>query len=294
MVAGDKDLAMRTLFVATLLPLLALTAAGPAQTGSAAPTQGRPPVPAPVRIILVGASTVTPHTGWGGMFCARHVVEMVACLNLAHGGRSTHTYRAEGFWDLALREFAVAGYEATYVLIEMGHNDKSTNPDVGVDLRTEFPDNLRRFVIEARAAGATPVLVTPLATRHFRDGKLFDTLSPWAEEVRSVASEMAVPLVELNRASEEVYQGMGAEGAMAFSAVPPSEVERRAAQAGTTLHPRVPSAVPVSDLLPADDPRRSYTQDYTHLNAQGADVMSKAVATHLAPAVPELRGLIVP
>lgn len=281
-------------FVASVLSLFALTAVAWGQTESAQPTQGWPPLPAAVRIILVGASTVTSHTGWGGMFCARHVVETVVCLNLARGGQSTRTYRAEGFWDLTLGELAVTGYKTTYVLIEMGHNDKSTNANVGVDLRTDFPDNLRRFVMETRAAGATPILITPLATRHFRNGKLLDTLSPWAEEVRLVANEMSVPLIELNRASEEIYQGMGAEGAMAFSVVTPSDVERSAAQAGTTLHPRVSSAAPISDLLPADDPRRSYTQDYIHLNAQGADVMSKAVAARLAAAVPELSGLIVP
>lgn len=285
---------MTRFFVGITFAFLMFPLVASAQVDSGKRPPDRSGTPMPVRIILVGDSTMTPHTGWGGSFCARHVHELVACVNLARGGRSTRSYRAEGSWDLVLAELGVPGYAASYVLIEMGHNDKSTNPEIGTDLKTEFPASLRRFVTEVRDRGASPVLVTPLATRHFRNGLLLDTLFPWAEQVRAVATDMTAPMVDLNAASEDIYLRLGPVGAMAFSSVPPSDVERKAAEAGTTLPARVPAAVPVSDQAPADDPRRAYTQEYIHLNAHGAEVMAAAVAARLPAAVPGLRGWIVP
>lgn len=248
----------------------------------------------PIRIILVGDSTMAPHTGWGGTFCAYHLNENAACLNLARGGRSTRTYRTEKFWNLVRDELGVTGYRATYVLIQMGHNDKSMNSTVGTDLNREFPENLQNFIQESRALGAIPVLVTPLATRHFKQNAIYNTLLPWAEQVEAVATRSGTPLVDLNRQSAELFQKLGPLGSTSFSAVPPTEIERKAAEAGTTLPPRVPKSLPVSSEAPADDPRRRFTQDYTHLNNKGAEAISSIVAARLAIAVPELRAYLVP
>ncbi len=54
------------------------------------------------KIILVGDSTTSVGSGWGGAFCDRHILSSLACVNLGRQGRSTSTYRAEGSWDLAL------------------------------------------------------------------------------------------------------------------------------------------------------------------------------------------------
>src|SRR3546814_10798762 len=62
-------------------------------------------------------------------------------------------------WDIALAEAKVPGYRGTWVLIQFAHNDQSSKPERWTDEATEFPANLRRFVEEVRAAGATPVLV---------------------------------------------------------------------------------------------------------------------------------------
>lgn len=79
----------------------------------------RPPVkPISVKkIVLVGDSTTQVNSGWGGSFCAYHVSAFVACVDLARGGRSTYSYRAEGSWDNALHEMKTGGYGSVYVLI---------------------------------------------------------------------------------------------------------------------------------------------------------------------------------
>ena len=62
--------------------------------------------PAPARIILVGDSTMAVKSGYGPGFCA-HVTPDATCVNMAKGGRSTLSYRAEGSWDQVLAELNV-------------------------------------------------------------------------------------------------------------------------------------------------------------------------------------------
>src|SRR3546814_44927 len=156
---------------------------------------------------------MAPHSGWGGAFCASHVKSSVACLNTGRGGRSTRSFRQEGSWAIALAEAKVPGYRGTWVLIQFGHNDQSSKSERWTEETTEFPANLKRFVAEVRAAGATPVLVTPLTRREFRDGKLHNTLASWSDQVRAVAKAEGVALVDLNALSAAQTQKMGAETA---------------------------------------------------------------------------------
>lgn len=249
----------------------------------------------PYKVILVGDSTMAPHSGWGGAFCAKHVKSSVACLNLGRGGRSTRSFRAEGSWDAAIAEAKVPGYRARYVVIQFGHNDQSTsNAERWTDQTTEFPANLRRMVDEVRAAGAEPVLVTPLTRREFRDGKLRNTLASWSEEVRKVATATKTPLVDLNARSAAIAERMGAVESMVFAQEPPSAEEKAAAATGTTM-----AAGPTPELVPPANPtgpRGAVTRkfDYTHLGDAGASAVAKLVARDLAVAVPGLRSQILP
>ncbi|HUR41044.1 MAG TPA: rhamnogalacturonan acetylesterase [Verrucomicrobiae bacterium] len=250
------------------------------------------------KLILVGDSTAAPHSGWGGAFCAHHVKWEVSCVNLARSARSTRSYRSEGSWDLALAEMKVRGYERIVVLIQMGHNDQARHKgERWTELASEFPENLRRFVREARTAGALPVLVTPLSRREFREGRLDNTLAPWSEQVRKVARELRVPLVDLNARSAELVQSLGPVAAMKFAQRAPTGEEHDAAAKGTTLPaPPPPPKAEEPEKPPAPGARGSVTLkfDYTHLGWDGARVFAAMVAEDLGTAVPELAGLLVP
>ncbi|AJA07766.1 G-D-S-L family lipolytic protein [Sphingopyxis fribergensis] len=264
-------------------------------SGAQAQTRERTDAPPlePYKIILVGDSTMAPHSGWGGAFCAHHVKSSVACLNTGRGGRSTRSYRQEGSWDIALAEAKVPGYRGTWVLIQFAHNDQSSKSERWTDETTEFPANLRRFVEEVRAAGATPVLVTPLTRREFREGKLRNTLASWSDQIRGVAKAMDVPLVDLNALSAAQAQDMGAEMATKLAQEPPTAEELAAAKAGTTLTAR--PAPPPPPPIPGDGARGQVTRkfDYTHLGNVGAEVTAKLVTQALARAVPALRSQLV-
>jgi len=164
---------------------------------------------APDRVILVGDSTMASTTGYGDALCAR-LTPQTACLNLARGGRSSGSFRAEGRWDEVtglLRDGA--GYRRTYVLIQFGHNDQPGKPGRSTDYATEFPANMTRYVEEARALGAVPVLVTPLTRRSFKGGYVQNDLAPWAGAVRRIAAATGTPLVDLNALSLAAVQAMG-------------------------------------------------------------------------------------
>ncbi len=258
------------------------------------------PAVAPIhasKIILVGDSTVAVQGGWGSSFCAEHVTSFVACVNLARGGRSSASYIAEGSWKLALAEARTPGYVSTWILIQFGHNDQPGKPGRSTDLATEFPVNLRRYVDEARAAGAIPVLITPLTRRLFGDGQLKNSLEPWAAAAGRVAAEMKVPLVDLNARSAAAVQAMGLTAANEFASVPPpAEVAAASAKGNSISSPAGAAAPEVNDKAPPvagmAQPKLSF--DYTHLGRKGADYFSAMVVEELAQKVPEMRPLLIP
>lgn len=275
---------------------LAMMLAQAAPATSKPPRTDAPPIVAD-RIVLVGDSTMAPSSGWGSAFCATHVKSSVACLNLARGGRSSRSYRTEGSWDIVLSELAVKGYRSTYVLIQFGHNDQSSIAERWTDLASEFPVNLRRFVEEVRAAGGIPVLVTPLARRAFKDGRLDNTLAPWAAATRQIAREMNVPLADLNAESAALIEKMGPDRATTMAMAPPLPAELAAARMGTTLPPRPAAEARMPDVpTTANGPRGQIVRkfDYTHLGENGASIISMLVANELALAVPEMRDQLLP
>ena len=274
-----------------LRPLL-LTAALFATPALAQAPADPPPFKA-TKIVLVGDSTTAVNSGWGGAFCGKRVTSVVACVNLGRGGRGTKTYRAEGSWALALGEMKSGPFAETYVLIQFGHNDAYGRAERLTDLKTTFPANLKRYVEEARAAGAIPVLVTPLSRRQFKDGKLIDDLAPWAQAVRAVAAETGTPLVDLNARSAEAAQALGSLKAAAWAEAPPSPDLARALAGGPTVgvkfyEPPVPGAAPVPMDPPGTAPANPSKFDYTHLGPVGAAACSEIVAEELVRAVPDL------
>lgn len=287
-------------FVAALMVLAALAPFGVA---AAQPASDTPPPVTPIRatkIVLVGDSTTAVIGGWGPSFCARHVTSFVACLNLGRGGRSSGNYRAEGSWAIALNELQTGGYAQRYVLIQFGHNDQPGKPGRSTDLATEFPVNLARYVREARAVGAIPVLLTPLTRRQFKDGKLQNDLEPWAEATRRVAADLHAPLVDLNAESAAAVQAMGPLAATRFAQTPPSADVRAAAATGTTIAAST-GVPPAGDASTSQDNAAMEPQgqaklafDYTHLGSEGADYFAAMVTRLLARAAPDLRRNLVP
>lgn len=230
------------------------------------------PAPPSERIILVGDSTVATKSGWGDAFSKR-LAPGVECLNMARGGRSSKSYRTEGFWKKALEA------KPSWVLIQFGHNDSpGKGPERETDAKTTFRENLVRYIAEARAIGAKPVLVTSLTRRNFNaQGKIEsnhlesfadsqageprkDVLSDYVEATKAVAAEQKVPLLDLNARSIEQMNQLGPQAAVVFDAK-------------------------------SKDPSKP---DKTHLSAKGAAETAKIVADEIHKNAPELDRFLRP
>ncbi|MCG2583766.1 rhamnogalacturonan acetylesterase [Massilia sp. TS11] len=223
------------------------------------------------RVILVGDSTMASKSGYGDALCARFTPQ-VECINLARGGRSSASFRAEGLWDQVQQLLRAAPATPTYVLIQFGHNDQPGKPGRSTDLVTEFPANMARYAQEVQALGGIPVLVTPLTRRSFKGPNLQNDLAPWAAATRSVAGQTRAVLLDLNASSYAAVQAMGQDEADTLAAGPK----------------------PVAASAPAD-PNKVEPQgtpkplfDRTHLGDKGARLFSGMVADALRQATPKL------
>lgn len=222
----------------------------------------------PIRVIMVGDSTMTDKSGYGVGFCAQFKPE-VTCINLSRGGRSSKSYRAEGLWDKAMEQVkANTGFSKTYVWIEWAHNDGSSKPERHTDIVSEFPLNMRQYGLDIEGAGAVPIMATPLTQRWFRDGKLRPDLLPWATAIKVVARDKGWEVVDFYDASQKAVQAMGPIEAnrMAGDPIPQNVLDTEAS--GTS----VPAVF--TDASQATTPQHQGF-DYTHLGAKGSAYFGK-------------------
>lgn len=186
----------------TCIPILLVFAIPPAH-GSQNATQRS----APIKVVLVGDSTVALQGGWGPAFCA-HLVPSAQCLDLAANGRSTKSYIDEGLWAKALAA------HGQFYFIQFGHNDQKHQPALHTDPETTFKANLDRYVRDVRQIGATPILVTSLSRRNYENGQLIvDPLHDYAAATREVAAEDHVELIDLYAMSRALLIPMTQEEA---------------------------------------------------------------------------------
>lgn len=174
---------------------------------------------APLKIVLVGDSTVTDHAGWGLGF-RRFIGDDVELINTAQGGRSSKSFIDEGRWSKAL------ALHGDVYLIQFGHNDQpGKGPERETDPASTFPANLRRFIDEVRAQGGQPILVTSLVRRNFdkdHPTRILSTLTPYADATKRVAAEAGVPVVDLHALSLAYCEQLGPERTASLNPAKPN------------------------------------------------------------------------
>lgn len=153
-----------------------------------------------------------PQTGWGQMLPCAFGPDVVI-HNEAISGRSTRSFIDEGRLD-RIRQELKAG---DTLLIQFGHNDADTKkPGRYAAPAGAYHDNLVRMVEVARAAGAQPVLITPVTRRHFEDGTVKADFAEWSNQMRLVARQLNVPLIDLEAASREWVKRAGLEASSRY------------------------------------------------------------------------------
>lgn len=172
--------------------------------------------PRMVKFVLVGDSTVADYKpddilrGWGQEI-VQYFKPSVKVINLAICGKSTKTFFYGGNWEKALLE------KADFIFIQFGHNDShSKEKPEATDANSDYMENLRRYVREAREAGSKPILVTPMHRLMFdpHTGKLTQELAPYVDAMKRVGLETDVPVIDLYTETGKVFETYGTKSAV--------------------------------------------------------------------------------
>jgi len=239
---------------ATALPVLAQTAPDVVNAAPRLPVPADPKLPT---LFLIGDSTVrngkgdgaNGQWGWGEPLAAYFDAARINVVNRALGGRSSRTYLTQGHWGRVL-ELLKPG---DFVMMQFGHNDGGPLDDTarargtlsGVGAETREIDNpitreheavhtfgwyLRRFIADARAKGATPILCTLIPRKIWADGKIARNEKDYAGWAAAVAATEKVPLVDLNETIARRYDALGPEKVEALFADPHTHTSRAGAE----------------------------------------------------------------
>jgi lysophospholipase L1-like esterase len=222
-----------------------------------------------INIFIAGDSTASiketkayPETGWGMPF-VHFWDSSVTIVNKAKNGRSTKTFLSEGLWQSIIDN---AG-EGDYIIIQFGHNDESKEKKERYATPDTFMMNLSRFVHEARAKKAIPILFTPVSRRRFDStGTALETHKEYSALVKAVAEKENVFCFDLDTQSRALYQQMGMENSkLLFLQLQKGE------------HPNYPDG----------------RDDNTHFNELGARLIAQMILQKLKAQFPDLKERVI-
>jgi lysophospholipase L1-like esterase len=136
-----------------------------------------------------------------------YLKDSVEMKSFAQNGRSTKSFIDEGRLALIEKEMK----KGDFLFIQFGHNDEKDDPERHTDPDTTFSENLLRFIKAARAKGAYPVLITPIARRLFNAHGTFlpGSHGDYPEAMKRTAKKAGVPVIDLTSVTENYFSAVG-------------------------------------------------------------------------------------
>jgi rhamnogalacturonan acetylesterase len=190
-------------------------------------------------LYLIGDSTVrntgAGQQGWGQSLPALFDTTRLRIVNNAMAGRSTRTFIKEGRWEKTV----AALKPGDFVMMQFGHNEGSA-PDTtkagrrgvlrGTGPETKslvWPDGtpetvntygayLRKFIREAKAKGATPVVCSMIPRNEWKDGKVQRADQDFGKWAAEVAQQEGVAFINLNDITARKYEKLGPDETKKF------------------------------------------------------------------------------
>ena len=190
-------------------------------------------------LYIIGDSTVRntgkDQAGWGSFIQPFFDSIKLVVSNQAMAGRSTRTFIKESRWANVMKTLQ----PGDFVMMQFGHNEGS-KPDTskagyrGVlkgtgnnTVNLVWPDGtpetvhsygwyIRSFVQDAKAKGATPIIVSMIPRNEFRNGKVLRADNDYGGWAKQVATEENVPFIDLNNITGDKYDQLGADSVKHF------------------------------------------------------------------------------
>ncbi len=212
-------------------------------------------------IHLIGDSTCQtntsetyPQAGWGQYLSEFTNLEV---KNYAKNGRSSKSFLAEDRFTPVKESIK----DGDYLFIQFGHNDQKTD-ERGTTSDDEYLKYLSIYIDEGIRLGAKPVLLTSICRRHFEENVLLDSHKDYPVQMRKLAKEKNIPLLDIEKVTRNWLTELGDEPSKEyFMVLKPNEYENY----------------------------KDGVVDNTHLNTKGAKQVALFVSSEIKSNISDLK-----
>lgn len=194
-------------------------------------------------LYIIGDSTVrngdgkgtNQQWGWGSLLAPFFDTNAISIRNHAIGGRSSRTFINEGRWQRILDELK----PGDFVLMQFGHNDagplddtaraRGTIRGIGEESKEIYNPKtqkqevvytygwyMRKYVNEAKAKGAIPIICSPVPRNNFKDGKVSRADDSYGKWARETATSTGAYFIDLNNTIADEYEKLGPDQVKTF------------------------------------------------------------------------------
>lgn len=192
---------------------------------------------------IIGDSTVKNGSGnssnllqgWGSFITDYFDTTKITIENDAIGGRSSRTFLTDGRWSKILQKLQ----KGDYVIMQFGHNDggplddtaraRGTIKGIGKDsvgiynpIRKQkevvhtYGWYMRKYVNDTKAAGAVPIVCSPIPRNIWKDGKVVRSNDGYALWAKEVAQQTGAYFIDLNNNIGDAFEKIGEEKTAIF------------------------------------------------------------------------------
>lgn len=166
-----------------------------------------------VELFVIGDSTASyyssgsyPRTGWAQVLQPFFNEDSVKVVDKALSGRSSKSFYTDpAGWPVVKPQLN----SGDYLFIQFGHNDAKSDEERHTDPYTTYKEYLTKYITEARAAGAIPLLLTPINRNGWRGAEVTDSHGEYDDAMRELAVEVNVPLIDLTIATKQMMEDLG-------------------------------------------------------------------------------------
>ena len=183
-------------------------------------------------LYIIGDSTVRngnrPQCGWGEKINEFLDTTQISISNQAMAGRSTRTFVKEKRWDRVLSTLK----PGDFVIMQFGHNEGSkpdtsrggyrgvlrgtgdetvelTWKDSTIETVHTYGWYLKKFVNDAKAKGAVPIVCSLIPRNNWKDNKVGRSSDSWGLWAKQVAEQEGAYFIDLNELVAAKYDEMG-------------------------------------------------------------------------------------